>query len=227
MDQRKEIENAFKNNLFFCHLEDKYIRMLSGITTVKSFKKGETIIKEGEKAMGLYIVIEGIVKIYKISKDGKEHIIHIFGEGEIFAEVSLAENQTYPAWAEALTDVKIGFIPRDLILANLRKDPTLALAMIGVCILRLKNLVLSIENIKMKNARERTLFFLWEMTEKGKKSEVTFSITQNQLSLLLGITPETFSRIIKKLKEENIILKTSGNRKFILAIDKLKESLKR
>ncbi|MGB9668605.1 MAG: Crp/Fnr family transcriptional regulator, partial [Thermosulfidibacteraceae bacterium] len=137
------------------------------------------------------------------------------------------ENQTYPAWAEALTDVKIGFIPRDLILANLRKDPTLALAMIGVCILRLKNLVLSIENIKMKNARERTLFFLWEMTEKGKKSEVTFSITQNQLSLLLGITPETFSRIIKKLKEENIILKTSGNRKFILAIDKLKESLKR
>jgi CRP/FNR family transcriptional regulator len=79
----------------------------------------------------------------------------------------------------------------------------------------------------MKNARERTLFFLWEMTEKGKKSEVTFSITQNQLSLLLGITPETFSRIIKKLKEENIILKTSGNRKFILAIDKLKESLKR
>ncbi|PMP62665.1 MAG: hypothetical protein C0197_04185 [Caldimicrobium thiodismutans] len=55
MDQRKEIENAFKNNPFFCHYEDKYMRMLCGITTVKSFKKGKTIIKKGEKAMGLYI----------------------------------------------------------------------------------------------------------------------------------------------------------------------------
>lgn len=215
---------ALRLNTFFGSLNENYRKLLSTIATLKVVKKGETIFREGELATSLFLIIDGIVKIFKISEDGKEHTIHIFGSGEVFAEVALAENQTYPAWAVALTDVRLAIFERTKLLKLLKENPELSLSMVGVCVVRLKNLVSLIENVKMRDAKRRVIFFLWEKSEKGKKETLDMEISKKEASILLGITPETFSRVLKKLKEEGVIVKTVGNRKIQVNLEELRKN---
>ncbi len=222
---QQDIIAGLKKCVFFNSLSDEYIHSLSKITKVKEYRKREIIFREKDPADSVFIVFEGIVKIFKISEDGKEHIIHIFGEGEMFAEIALAQNQVYPAWAEALTNAKLGVINRKDLLNLIKEDPSLALSIIGICTIRLKNLVSLIENIRMRDARKRVLCFLWELTNNGKKDEIVLPINKSHISLLLGITPETFSRVLKNLKNENIVLKSIGNRKLKLNLEKVKSEI--
>jgi len=218
------IKEALKNNLFFGHLKEEHLEELALIGEVLDYRKGESIFWEGEKAHSAYLIADGIVKIYKIREDGKEQIIHIFGKGELFAEIALAENQTYPASAEALTPTKLVVFRRERLMELFRNQPEIMASILGVCVLRLQNLLSFIENIKLRDARKRVLYFLWELSEKGKANSVKLNFKKHQLALLLGITPETFSRVFKGLKEEGILSESTGKR-VLLNLKKLKDEL--
>lgn len=206
------ILRVLRESTFFGLLDERVLKLLSKIAIRKSFKKDEVIFKEGDQARSLFFIVEGWVKIFKISEEGKEHIVHIFGNGEVFAEISLMENQVYPAWAVALTHTDVIIFERTRILKLLKENPELSLAILGLCIKRLRELLFSIE-IKTKDVRKRLMLFLWEKSDKGKNEVVDLEFTKKDLSILLGMTPETFSRILKKLKQEGVIIKSLNNRK--------------
>lgn len=209
----KGVLQALKESMFFGLLDEKFLQLLSKVAIRKNFRKEEIIFKEGDPAKSLYFIINGLVKIFKISEEGKEHIIHIFGNGEVFAEVALVENQVYPAWAMALTDTEIAIFERGKILKLLRENPEIALGVISLCIRRLRELLSSIENLRAKDVRKRLMLFLWEKSERGKNEVVDIGIAKKDLAILLGMTPETFSRVLKKFKEEGIIVKSLDNKK--------------
>ncbi|NTV32610.1 MAG: cyclic nucleotide-binding domain-containing protein, partial [Deltaproteobacteria bacterium] len=82
------------------------------IVTDQVFRKGESIFSEGEEGNGFYVVITGRVKIFKLSSEGKEQILHFFGPGEPFGEVPVFAGQQFPANAEALEQSRVFFFPR-------------------------------------------------------------------------------------------------------------------
>jgi CRP/FNR family transcriptional regulator len=146
-----------------------------------------------------------MIKLYKLSPNGKESVIHIFGSGEIFAEVVLAGSEVYPVNAQALTDATLAFFPKANLLNLLKRNPDFGPNLISLLCIRLNNFLKTIENLMLKEAIERLIAYLWELTEERKKEEFSLSIPKSRLALLLGITPETLSRILQRLKEEDII----------------------
>ncbi len=95
----------------FSGLSEGQLQDLAMIVIDQMFRRGQTIFLEGEEGSGFYVVITGKVKVYKLSPDGKEQILHILGPGEPFAEVPVFAGQRFPANAEALEESRLFFFP--------------------------------------------------------------------------------------------------------------------
>jgi len=86
---------------------------------------------------------------------------------------------------------------------------------------KLKTLVKQIENLTLKGAGERLLSYLWDLSKEGQKFTFNLNISKSQIALLLGITPETLSRLIQKFKDEKI-LEIKGKKIKLLNPEKIK-----
>jgi CRP-like cAMP-binding protein len=200
----------------FQDLGRKYYDELAMIVTDQGFQRGESIFGEGDEGTGFYVVLSGRVKIFKVSPEGKEQILHIFGPGEPFGEVAVFTGRPFPANAEALEETRALFFPRKEFLGLIRKDPSLALNMLAVLSQRLRRFSGLIENLSLKEVPGRLAAYLLYLGEgKKEKPEVTLEISKNQLASLLGTIPETLSRILARLTREGFI-QSEGPRKIQL-----------
>lgn len=205
MKDKDLLLNSLRDNIFFKGLPEDLLKLIAEIAVVKTYDKGEEIFGEGDRAFGFYLILEGNVKIYKLSSKGKEVIVHLFGPGDIFAEVVLASVETYPAYAQALTLSKLVFFEKNKFLNLIQRKPELALSMIGLFTIKIKSLLKKIENLTLREARERLLTYLWEFSKEGRRMSFDLEINKAHLALLLGITPETLSRLFQKFKEEGLM----------------------
>lgn len=205
MKDKDLLLNSLRDNIFFKGLPEDLLKLIAEIAVVKTYDKGEEIFGEGDRAFGFYLILEGNVKIYKLSSKGKEVIVHLLGPGDIFAEVVLASVETYPAYAQALTLSKLVFFEKNKFLNLIQRKPELALSMIGLFTIKIKSLLKKIENLTLREARERLLTYLWEFSKEGKRMSFDLEINKAHLALLLGITPETLSRLFQKFKEEGLM----------------------
>jgi len=82
---------------------------LAHIVVDHAYQRGETIFSEGDEGTGFYVLISGKVKIFKLSSEGKEQILHVFGPGEPFGEASVFAGQKFPAYAETLEKSRVFF----------------------------------------------------------------------------------------------------------------------
>jgi len=196
---------------------------LSMIVTDQSFHKGEIIFSEGDEGTGFYVVITGRVKIFKLSFEGKEQILHIFGPGEIFGEVPVFTGENFPANAEIMEESRIFFFPRDSLLALIKRNPSLALNMLAILSRRLRRFAALIDDLSLKEVPGRLAAYLLYLSvqQKGSK-ELELTVTKGQLASLLGTIPETLSRILGKMASQGLI-GSDGPRIRILDPDGLRE----
>jgi len=207
----------------FLGLPENQLVELSRIVVDKRFKRGDIIFSEGDEGIGFYIVISGKIKIYKISPDGKEQILHILGAGEPFGEIALMGEQFYPAHAEAMDKSRIFFFPKVPFASLIKQNPSLALNMIAILFFRLHEFTVMIESLSLKDVPTRLADYLIYLSERnGGVSELKLDIPKTQLANLLGTIPETLSRIFAKMTKQGLI-KTDGPNIKILDYHALKE----
>ncbi len=189
----------------FRGLTAEQLQELASIVVEKTFRRGQTIFREGEEGKGFYVVGFGKVKIYKLSRDGKEQILHIFGPGEPFAEVPVFAGQCYPANAEALEESRLWFIPRVGFIELIRRQPSLALNMLAVLSRRLRQLAALVEDLSLKEVPARLAAYLLYTADQKGSLEFDLDIPKTQLANLLGTTPETLSRLLSRFAKEGFI----------------------
>lgn len=210
---------SLRNNLdaiaFFNGLDARHLDTLAAIASSKNYRKGETIFNEGQEAGGLYAVAAGLVRIYKTSFGGKEQILHVFGPGELFAEVAVFRNASLPANAQALEQSEILYIPRDGFIRCIENAPDMALEMLALMSLRLRGFVAKIEELSLKEVPARLAAHLLLLQASQGGATIRLQLPKGQLASLLGTIPETLSRILKKLDEAGIV-KTDGQTMRIL-----------
>lgn len=193
-------------SFLFRGLPPKQLEDIAGIAVEKTFQRGETIFFEGDKGIGFYMVGEGKVKIFKVSPAGKEHILHIFGEGEPFGEVPVFHGQPFPANAEALIKTRTIFFPRDRFIHLVEANPSIALSMLAMLSLRLRRFTSQIESLSLKEVPTRLANYLIYLSEEQSNDKVVeLDISKGQLASLLGTIPETLSRIFAKMSDEGLI----------------------
>jgi len=204
-------------------LPDGQIEDLAMIVTDQTFGKAETIFSEGEDADGFYVVITGRVKIFKLSPDGKEQILHFFGPGEPFGEVPVFTGQHFPASAEAMEESRVFFFPRKSFVDLIKRNPSLALNMLAVLSKRLRRFAALIDDLSLKEVPGRLAAYLLYLSDQNRGAKVLeLAVTKAQLASLLGTIPETLSRILGKLSSQGLI-ESDGRRIRIMDREALRD----
>jgi CRP/FNR family transcriptional regulator, dissimilatory nitrate respiration regulator len=216
-------DELLANSLLFSGLPAEQLREIAQICVSKRYTKGEAIFFEGDPGIGFYMVASGKVKIFKMSFDGKEQILHIFGPGEPFGEVPVFHGSPFPANAETLAESEVLFFPRTEFVGLITSNPSLALNMLAVLAMRLRRFATQIENLTLKEVPGRLASYLdYLMEEQQRQDKVVLDIPKGQLASLLGTSSETLSRIFSKMTEEGLI-RVEGKTIFILDSERLKE----
>ena len=179
---------------------------LSAIAKDKIVERRHVIFMEGDEGEGFYLVISGRVKIFKVSPDGKEQILHIFGPGEPFGEVPVFTGTRFPANAEAMEQSRLYFFPREAFVDLVTRNPSLALNMLALLSKRLRRFTHLIDDLSLKEVPGRLAAYLLYLNEREAGSEeLKLTITKGQLAALLGTIPETLSRILGKMTSRGLI----------------------
>lgn len=190
----------------FLELSKEHHRDLAGIVVDRAIKRGQIIFSEGDEGSGLYVIISGRVKVFKLSSEGKEQILHFFGPGDPIGEVAVFAGKRFPAHAEALEDSRIFFFPRAAFLTLIKDNPSLALNMLAVLSLRLRRFAALIDDLSLKEVPGRlAAYLLYLSRDNNEAEEVILDITKGQLASLLGTIPETLSRILTRMTGSGLI----------------------
>ena len=211
--------DTLKKVYIFSGLNEDELERLCGICRQKTYNKGDIIFFDTEPYLGFYITVTGLVKIYKISRDGREHILHLVGAYNTFAEVPLFEHIgevhedsfRYPANAMALEDdTRVVLLPARKFAELLKNDSQICIKMLSGFAKRLRHLNHHIEELTLKDVTKRVAgFILTEYKNKRKQKaestpHVKLIISKNDLAAYLGTIIETLSRTFKKLQDEGI-----------------------
>lgn len=152
----------------------------------KTLEKGATLFREGDPAEGFYILQTGSIKVYRLTPDGREQIIHVFRPLESFAETVLATQKTYPANAVALEGAQVILVQKRHFLDLLARKPQLALLMLASMSLHLKHLVTSLQDIKGRQIESRLATWLLQQDavagEDGMTPVITLGLSKKVLA---------------------------------------------
>lgn len=198
--------DIISGSLLFKGLPENQLKEIEHIAVNKRFNKGELIFSEGDDGIGFFLVASGLIKIFKVSSEGKEQILHIFGPGEPFGEVPVFSGQQFPASAEAITETRLLFFSRTAFVNLISYNPSLALNMLAVLSLRLRQFTVQIENLSLKEVPGRlAAYLIYVADEQGGEDSISLNISKGQLASLLGTIPETLSRIFTRMSNQNLI----------------------
>jgi CRP/FNR family transcriptional regulator len=190
----------------FAGLPADQLDKLARIAQLKNVEKGALIFSDGQKADGFYVVAQGRIKVFKLSFDGKEQILHIFGPGEPVGEVPVFAGGVFPASATPLEDSLLLFFPKTSFVRLLEENTSLVLNMLAILSRRLRQFTVQVENLSLKEVPGRLAGYLLFLSQEQKnRKQVDLAVSKGQLASLLGTIPETLSRILAKMKEAGLI----------------------
>lgn len=172
---------------------------LAGICTSRTLKKKEFLFREGDEGASLFILLRGSVQLAKVTPEGKEAVIKIVRPGEMFAEVVLFRESPYPVNAQALQDSALIAISRRRF-ADLLKNDAFRDDFISNLLERLRSLVDQIEYLTNHDVEERLNLFL--QNQFGDSGTIETALSKKEVAGAIGTTPETLSRLLKRLKQE-------------------------
>jgi len=206
MKKKTEEKGRLSRLPIFQNLSDEAVGKLEGLIIEREFSKNETIFSEGDEAVGFYVVCRGRVKVFKLSPEGKEQILHIVGPKELLGAVSAFAGNPYPANADTMEKTDAYFFPRREFLALIRKEPSIVMNMMANLAMRLQHFTRVIESLSLKEVPGRLAAYLLYLCRRTDCAEVIeIDVSKTQLAGLLGTIPETISRILKKMSERRII----------------------
>ncbi len=206
----------------FAGLKEEDLKRIRSIASLKHIGKKDVLFSEGEEAKGFYVILSGKVKLYKISPEGKEQILHVVSAPDAFAEAALFLEGSYPAFAEALIDSQLLFFPKRDFVHLIEKNPQLSINMIVSLSHFLRRFASLIEELSLKEVSSRIAKYLLDLSLKASREgksakEVELDLSKTQLALKLGTISETLSRTLAKMRVKGII---DVNRNKILILNR-------
>lgn len=214
--------SALKDLPFFSGLGDRELSQIASIGIDKEYEKGDTIFCEAESLRGLFILKEGLVKIYKLSPEGKEQILHFVYPGETFAGAPIfLKKAHYPASAECEENSTVVMIPREDLFGLIKTNSAFALKVLESFSMYLNDLVSLVEDLSLRDVAKRLAKFLLELAQKGKATNegllIETNLTKTEIASRLGTVREVVSRTLSMFQAKGLI-KLKG--KTILIVDK-------
>jgi len=216
----------------FSALDDAHLEVIAQMTIEKSYRKGDIILmEEDESTQSLFIIAKGEVKVLLTAEDGREAILASLKEGDFFGEMALLDGEPRSATVRAVEDARLLTIRREEFLATVRKQPDLALTLLGEMSRRLRKSNRQISSLALMKVYGRVAATLLQlMEERGIRTRtkdgksiivVRERPTQQSIAEMSGTTRETVSRVLNYFQKKGYIV-LDGKDLLILQEDELK-----
>lgn len=190
----------------FRELSAEQIAKIAEHSQLIDFPKGTSVFNRGDAAVGLYILLEGQLKLGVTSPQGAEKIISIITPGESFGEAILFMERQFPVYAQAILDSHVLLVPKNLIFSMLDTDHLFARKMLAGLSIRMHQLVQDIEMLSLQSCTQRFIGYLLQISADAPDgSKITLPTSKTTIASLLNLTPETLSRTLAKLQQLELI----------------------
>lgn len=220
--EEKTIAQRLSSFYMFSELQQDQIEYLAKGTRSIDIPNGSNLFNRGDQAHGFYILLKGQIKLGVASPQGGEKIIALIQPEESFGEAVLFLEQSFPIYAQATKDSTVLLISRESVFNILDNDATVARRMLAAISARNRQLVNDIESISLQNSTQRLIGYLLEISaDSAGAGRVKLPTNKLTISSMLNIAPETFSRVMNRLKDADLI-QTSGKEIIIVDIAKLR-----
>lgn len=209
---------VFNEEAFREHLSPEDFNDYLNSKEIKKFVKGDVIFEDGESSDGIYFITSGTAKLSKSGVYGKDQILRFIKEGDLVGYRSILCGENFQAKAEALTDIEVIFLPKDVFINLLEKDSFLSYAMLQKIAFELGESSNVITFLAQKTVRERLAEILLLLEQKlGTDPEgfIKISLTREEIANLIGTATESAIRLISEFKQDNLIEVEGRNLKIL------------
>lgn len=194
--------NLLGKNDLFRDMEPSSLERLGAHSARLRLTAGDVLFVEGANGTAFYLAEDGTIRLSKSGMDGQEITVRLVQAGEIFAEVILFENPTYPVNAVALTNSTVVSIPREIFLSML-DEKAFRNRFIANIMRKQRYLAERIRYLTTFDVEQR--FFLFLNERYGKRGTYRIELPKKDISAAIGTIPETFSRLIQRLKRQGLL----------------------
>ncbi|MGD8843570.1 MAG: Crp/Fnr family transcriptional regulator [Gammaproteobacteria bacterium] len=200
-----------KKGLLFAHLSDEQLQRVARGARHLRLGEGEPLFEQGGRAERFYLLLAGLIKLYRLSPAGNEKVIEVVTPGSTFAEALMfLDHPHYPVGAAALSDAELISVDAHDFAAMLRESVDTCFLLLGDMSQRLRGLLREIDDLSLHSATCRVAGYLLSQAPEDN-SEFELNVPKQILASRLSVKPETFSRIIRNLTERGYIT-VAGNR---------------
>ena len=171
----------------------------------RRFADGEMLFWEGEPCAGIFLILEGAVKIFKTSPGGREMTLSIESAPSTVAELPLFDGGPYPASVRAVGAVSTLFLNKSDFQQACRQNPEVALKVLAVVGKRLRHLVGVVESLTFGSVTGRLARLLLDASREAAGDEFDLPVTHQEIASRLGTVREVVSRNLARFRAEGIV----------------------
>lgn len=199
----------------FSEVNESGFQRLGVMSRICKFPKSYNIFHEGDDCPGIYVIGEGLVRIFRTGTGGKEHVLHMLGPGSTFAEVAAIGGLNCPASAETIEPTTCALLPLAPFRKLLEDDHELCLCMMTSMSAWVHDLVGLMGNVVLRDAAGRVASHLLQ-TSTSEHDTIELPGLKRHIANHLNLTSETFSRVLRRFVQHGLISDTSNNQFQIL-----------
>ena len=201
----------------FCGLNPGMIQQMIAPATALSLREHEVVCRQDDPATAFFIVVDGWIKLYRITEAGDEAVINVLAKGDSFAESAAFTGQSYLHTAEAVSDARVIRVPAAHVVKCIQSRPEIAQAMIAAMAQHMSHLVQQVEQLKAKLGVQRLAEFLVSLCPNGQNTgqntgqdncqdtcTVALPYDKSLIAGRLGLKPESLSRAFAKLRSVGV-----------------------
>lgn len=211
----------------FEELNDPMLARLAERCVPRALAAGELLFRAGDSCRGLYVLVSGRIRVFRVHVDGREQVLHVETAGRPVGELPLFDGGTYPASAEAIEPSRLVFLSRADFEHLYRTHPEIAHAVIRALGRRLRHLVELAETLAFRDVAARLALLLARDAERGGRRTsagvvVTLGRTHEEIAREIGTARESVSRAVKQLRSRGLIRSAGRGRLLIPDPDRLR-----
>ena len=212
MHQRNDLCSLIKNFPFLADVQEDKLKLLLENARVKKYKKGSVLLLEGDYPSTFYLILNGWVKLSKISFNGEESVIQLFSSGNTLIESSMILNTPSQVNIQTMAYSTLISIPVAAIKRLAENCQFFALNILNLLSKQLETLTSHIGNIRLKAAEERVGWFLLNLFSNNYAPSNVLQLPYNKgiIASYLGMKAETFSRALNDLKKKGFQIKNNA-----------------